>query len=355
MASGNAYTPRERLVNVLRGRTADRPPVICTGGMMNAAIVDVMNNTGHTLPEAHSDPALMAGLAGDVHEATGFENIGIPFCLTVEAEVLGSGIDIGSLACEPKIAGEAFPSVSQVVFKELDELLSSGRVATVARAASLLAGRYPEKPVIGNITGPISTAASIVDPMTFLKELRKDRTNAHRAIEYVSDFLCAYARLLLDHGVTLITIGDPTATGEILGPRSFEEFAVRYLGKVVDAVHAAGGLIIVHICGNINAVKHLIPRIGADAVSTDAMVNLKQLKQEFPEITTMGNVSTYTLQFGTPEKVAGQAARLVEDGVDIISPACGLSTSTPLANIRALTQAVRKDASSVTAPVDQKA
>jgi [methyl-Co(III) methanol-specific corrinoid protein]:coenzyme M methyltransferase len=338
-----AFTPKERLLRTLRGQQTDRPPVICPGGMMNAAIVDVMNSTGRTLPEAHSDPVLMAGLAADVHETTGFENLGIPFCLTVEAEVLGSEINFGTLACEPKIAREAFPSVTQVEFHDLDELLSSGRIRTVARAGSLLAEQYPNLPVIGNITGPISTSASIVDPMQFLKDIRKDRTSAHQVIAYVSDFLCAYARLLLEHGVTLITIGDPTATGEILGPKSFGEFAVPYLKKIVDTIHLAGGLAIVHICGNINSVKHLIPNIGSDAISTDAVVNLKQLKQEFPQLITMGNLSTYLLQFGTPEKVAGQAVRLAGDGVDIISPACGLSTSTPLANIRAMTSAVKRE------------
>jgi [methyl-Co(III) methanol-specific corrinoid protein]:coenzyme M methyltransferase len=342
MIDVGAFTPKERLISILHRQQADRPPVICTGGMMNAAIVDVMNSTGHTLPEAHFDPLLMAGLAADVHEATGFENLGIPFCLTVEAEVLGSRINFGTLACEPKIAGEAFPSAAQVEFKELDELLSSGRIQSVARAGSLLAAQYPAIPVIGNITGPISTTASIVDPMQFFKDLRKDQASAHTALAYVSDFLCAYARLLLDHGVALISIGDPTATGEILGPRSFEEFAVLYLNKIIDSVHAAGGLVIVHICGNINSVKHLVPSIRSDALSTDAVVNLKQLKQEFPQLTTMGNLSTYLLQFSTPEKIAGQAVRLVGDGVDIISPACGLSTSTPLANICAMTAAVKR-------------
>lgn len=341
MIDVGAFTPKERLLRTLRGRQADRPAVICPGGMMNAAIVDVLNSSGRTLPEAHSDPELMAGLAADVHEATGFENLGIPFCLTVEAEVLGSEIDFGTMACEPKIAREAFSSAVQVEFRDLDELLSSGRIQTVARAVALLAEQYPDVPVIGNITGPISTTASIIDPMQFLKDLRKDQANAHRVIAYVSDFLCAYARLLLDHGATLITIGDPTATGEILGPKSFEKFAVRYLSKIVDTVHAAGGLVVLHICGNINSVKHLLPGIGSDAISADAIVNLKQLKQEFPQLITMGNLSTYLLQFGAPEKVAGQAVKLVGDGVDIISPACGLSTSTPLDNIRAMTTAVK--------------
>ena len=43
-------TQKERLLRVLNKEKVDRPPVICPGGMMNAAIVDVMNKTGHTLP-----------------------------------------------------------------------------------------------------------------------------------------------------------------------------------------------------------------------------------------------------------------------------------------------------------------
>ena len=78
MSAVNDLAAKERLVGILRHRQTDRPPVICTGGMMNAAIVDVMNRTGHTLPEAHSDAVLMADLAGDVHQQTGFENLGIP-------------------------------------------------------------------------------------------------------------------------------------------------------------------------------------------------------------------------------------------------------------------------------------
>ena len=64
---------------------------------MNSAIVDVMDKHGHVLPEGHSDPKIMTALAQDVQQDTGFENFGIPFCMTVEAEALGSAIDFGSL------------------------------------------------------------------------------------------------------------------------------------------------------------------------------------------------------------------------------------------------------------------
>ncbi|GIM30150.1 methylcobamide--CoM methyltransferase [Clostridium polyendosporum] len=336
------FTPKERLLRVLNKEKVERPPVICPGGMMNAAIVDIMKKTGNTLPEAHFDYNLMASLSKDVQENTGFENFGIPFCMTVEAEVLGSDINFGSLSCEPKIEKELFPSVSKVIYKDINTMINSGRIGTVIEAGNLISKKYPDVPLIGNLTGPISTAASIVDPMTFLKELRKDKENSHMLLDYVTDFLIEYAAYMIDNGATAISIGDPTATGEILGPKLFQEYALFYLNKLIDGIHALKVPAIVHICGKMNAVRHLIPNIKSDAISTDAVVNLKLLKEDYPFLTTMGNLSTFLLEFGTPDKVAQQSERLVKDGIDIISPACGLSTSSSLANITAMTNGVKE-------------
>ncbi len=337
-------SPKERLLNVLHKEAATngRPPVICPGGMMNAAITEIMEITGHRLPAAHADARLMGELAADVYHYTGFENFGLPFCMTVEAEVLGSRVTLGSLACEPKVEKEAYGSVSDVAFRDVRGLLESGRVQTVLEAIRGLSLAYADVPVIGALTGPISTAASLVDPMTFYRELRKKPGRSHEVIDYVTDFLAAYAESMVASGAAVITVGDPSASGEILGPRLFEEYAVRYINKIIDRVHITGTPVIVHICGDLNAVRHLVPDLRADAISTDALVNLAGLKEQFPGLVTMGNVSTYLLEFGPGEKVARTAHRLVRNGVDIIAPACGLSTSTSLEMITALTRAVKE-------------
>ncbi len=339
-----AISPKERLLNVLHKETAtnDRPPVVCPGGMMNAAITEIMEMTGHRLPAAHTDARLMAELAADVYHYTGFENLGVPFCMTVEAEVLGSRVTLGSLACEPKVEKEAYASVADVAFHDVRHLVTSGRVQTVLEAIRALTVAHADVPVIGAVTGPISTAASLVDPMTFYRELRKKPERSHEVVDYVTDFLATYAEAMVASGATVIAIGDPSATGEILGPKLFEEYAVRYVNKIIDRVHIAGGPVIVHICGDLNAVRHLIPNLRANAISTDAVVNLANLKEQFPGLVTMGNVSTYLLEFGPAEKVAKTGHKLVREGIDIIAPACGLSTSTSIEMITALTRAVKE-------------
>ena len=55
----------------------------------------------------------------------------------------------------------------------------------------------------------------------------------------------------------------------------------------------------------------------------------------------MGNVSTFTFQWNQPEKSRQMTASLVTNGVNIISPACGLSTSTCLDIIRVMTDTVK--------------
>jgi [methyl-Co(III) methanol-specific corrinoid protein]:coenzyme M methyltransferase len=147
---------------------------------------------------------------------------------------------------------------------------------------------------------------------------------------------------MVENGAALISIADPTATGEILGPRLFEEYALPYLNRIVKAVHDAGKPVIVHICGDVKSVKKHLFNLRSDALSVDAMVNLELLKEENNSLTTMGNLSTYLLESGNPEKIHHAARTLLDRNIDIIAPACGLSTSSPLANIQAFTAAVKE-------------
>lgn len=335
------FSPKERLVRVLNKEEVERPPVICPGGMMNAAIVDVMNRNHHVLPEGHHNAADMSALAYDVHHDTGFENFGIPFCMTIEAEVLGSEINYGTLECEPKIQKERYASSADVEFIPLGSIEKNHRAAAVIQSIYQLSQKHPDIPVIGSVTGPVSTAASIVDPMRFIKDLRKDKENSHKVLEYVTQHILEFARHMVDNGAAAISIADPTATGEILGPKMFGEYAVPYLNKVVDGIHEMGVPVIVHICGHMDMVKAECAKLHSNALSVDAFVSLKKIKDEYNQITTMGNLSTIMLQNGEKGAIEKRTEQLVRDGINILAPACGLSTSTPLENIRTFTNMVR--------------
>ncbi len=56
----------------------------------------------------------------------------------------------------------------------------------------------------------------------------------------------------------------------------------------------------------------------------------------------MGNASTYLLHKSSPAGVRSAALRAVASGVGVVAPACGLSTQTPLENLRAFTETVKQ-------------
>ncbi|MDR2343529.1 MAG: methylcobamide--CoM methyltransferase [Spirochaetaceae bacterium] len=338
----DVFSPAERLERTFRKEGTERPPVICPGGMMNAAIIGVMEKGGHTLPEAHHDGGLMAALAEDVAAYTGFENFGLPFCMTVEPEALGAPVDYGSLRCEPKIERENFARAGDVSFLGKGAVSRSRRGREALAAISLLSRKHPDVPVIGSVSGPVSTAAALVEQFAFFKDLYRDREGSHRLLSYVTDQLVDWALLLAESGASVISIADPTATGEILGPRLFEEYALGYINRIAEAVHGAGKRVIVHICGDVKPVKKHLFSLRGDALSVDAMVNLLDIKKENGDVTTMGNLSTYLLERSSPERINKAAHTLLEKNIDIIAPACGLSTSSPLVNIQSFTAAVKE-------------
>ena len=97
-------TPKERLYNVMKGNAVDRPPCICPGGMMNMVTTDLMDAVDIYMPEAHTDARMMAGLAKAVYDSGCFENYGVPFCMTVEAEEMGAKVEMGSRVYEPHVS-----------------------------------------------------------------------------------------------------------------------------------------------------------------------------------------------------------------------------------------------------------
>ena len=101
----------------------------------------------------------------------------------------------------------------------------------------------------------------------------------------------------------MIAISDPSGTGEILGPKYFEEFAVTYINRLLDSLQKEKLGTIVHICGQMSPVYKEINEVGSSALSFDSIVPMKEARKHLPDRVLMGNVSTYALEFGDPARV----------------------------------------------------
>jgi len=352
-------TPKERFDNIIQGKKVDRPACICPGGMMNMVTAALMEHCGVISDEIHTNPEIMAKLAMAVYEEGCFENVGVPFCMTVEAEALGAKVDMGSKLVEPHVVEYPLQKVEDYdrlcdrndMYKDTRVNLNNRiyeltyRENVVINAIRILRNEMNKKeepaPVIGNLTGPISTVTSVIEPSAFYKSLRKHPEEAHRLLEIITEELLQFGIAQIQAGADVIAISDPSGTGEILGPKYFSQFVVPYMNRLVRAFRERGAVTIVHICGQMQPVFDEVKKIESDILSFDAIVSLKEAKKVLGDRLLMGNVSTYAIEFSEIDKIKELTRNSINNGADIVSPACGLGMNSPLKNVQAILQEVK--------------
>lgn len=321
---------------MLAGEKVDRPPVICPGGMMSACVTELLMGLD---ANQNLNSYAMAGISRKIYKEAGFENFGVPFAMIAEAEPLGIKIDNGSSVIEERVIEYNNDPIEDIIAKHNIDPKTEGRMGIVIEAVKKL--RNDQVPVIGNVTGHVSTATSVVDPLIIFKMLRKEPERACKFFEYINDFLIQYAVEMIHAGADVITISDPSATGEILGAKNFEKFAVPFYKQLITVISSFDIPVIIHICGNANTIIGGLNSVGANAVSFDSIVNMR-LAKSMLKTNLMGNVSTQLLHTGEKSKIASITRNCIESGVDIVSPACGLSMATPVANMRTMTDYVKR-------------
>jgi [methyl-Co(III) methanol-specific corrinoid protein]:coenzyme M methyltransferase len=340
-------TQKERLLNTLAGRAVDGAPFICPGGMMTMIVTEVMDAVETFWPEAHSDPAKMAELTLGANRLTGIENLGLPFCMTVEAEAMGAAVDLGAKNSEPRVTAYVMDNLAQ-----LDRLgaidVTRGRAKVCAEAIGLLKEQAPDVPIIANLSGPVSLATSLVDPLLYYRAMRRDKQAAHALNERAVENALALGDALVEAGADVVCIADPSATGDLIGRRAFEEFVLPCLNRMADHFrrrHARPT--IVHIRGDVKSLGSALQQLTAAAVSVDSVVGIPQLQSLAPVKVSIGKISTFLLERGTPEKLARVSAQCLKQGVGILAPACGIGPGTPMKNLQAVSETVRRHRSAI--------
>jgi len=256
--------------------------------------------------------------------------------MTVEAESMGAGVKMGTDITEPRVTNYPIGSVTE--YGKLNHInIDEGRGKTVLESIDILKDKHTEVPIIANITGPVSTASSLMEPVTYYKELRRKPEVAKEFMDFVTENLIEFGKAQLKSGADVLAISDPSGTGEILGPKMFKEFAIPYLNKIIEETKdlAETGTII-HICGRLKSVFEEINSLKSDAISFDSITDVGQVVENVSRKAIMGNVSTFTLENGTPKSIERMSRACIKYGVDILSPACGIGVRTKLENIQAM-------------------
>lgn len=140
---------KERLLTVLKGDQVDRPPVICPGGMMSACVTEISDQVGDG---HHSGTNAMVSAARKINELIGFENYGVPYCLTAEVEALGASVNLGDNLIEPRVTRYNDDPLEAIMVNYSPVDVTTSRMGVVLEAIREL--RNSQVPVIGNVFGP---------------------------------------------------------------------------------------------------------------------------------------------------------------------------------------------------------
>ncbi len=228
------------------------------------------------------------------------------------------------------------------VWKRINISLDA-RLVSYVETVKLMSIGFPTQVLRGAyVAGPYSLAALIIgaDEAAMMTLLEPEKLLT--LLEFVTERILQYTRLLISAGAQSICILEPSAV--MLGPQQFEAFSSSYVKHISDSCKYNGVNIIYHTCGN---TMHLIDKMvdsGVNGISLDSKevgVDLPKVGASVPEnVAIIGNINPTTSIFkGTVRETEQETLELLR-AMDpypnfILSTGCDLPQETPLYNIAA--------------------
>lgn len=334
----NQMTPKERVLAALDRKKLDRPPVVC---FTQIATVDAMDAVKVYWPDAHTDPRKMAELAAAPNKVWGVECVRLPFCLTVEAEVMGCKVDLGKQDRTPMVKQHAFDE-SSVPDSLPANAMSMGRIPAVVEAVKIAKQKYgKDMPIVVGTTGPFTIAGHLVGTENLLLWIITDPEAVVKAIKLATKLEKAYIEALDAAGADVIVMSDPSASTDMLSGEMFDEYAKPYIKEAFSGVKHAKTVL--HICGDTTILLDHMIATGVTGLSIEEKVSPEKAVEIVKgRAALVGNVGVVKpLLQGTPEDVKNEATRVKNAGFNLVAPGCGLAARVPLANLQALSKAVK--------------
>lgn len=195
-----------------------------------------------------------------------------------------------------------------------------------------------QRMIEGWVEGPCAEAADLRGINTLMMDFLDDPVFVRDLFEFVIEMELRFARTQIDAGADIIGIGDAAAS--LVGPKVYEEFVWPYEQKLVDGIHAMGGRVRLHICGNTRSILAGMGRLGCEIVDLDYPAPIEDGRKAMgPDQVLLGNLDPVrVLRHGTPETVeeAIRACHRAAGARYVVGPGCEVCRDTADANLEAL-------------------
>ncbi len=189
----------------------------------------------------------------------------------------------------------------------------------------------------GWVEGPCAEAADLRGINQLMTDFVDDPEFVQALFEFNVGLATAFAQAQIEAGCDIIGVGDAAAS--LVGPRLYRDMVLPYEKRLVDNIHALGGRVRLHICGNISRSLADAGRLGCDMIDLDSMPMDKARQEMGTDQVLAGNINPVTvLRNGTPEQIrAALADCYAAAGANyIVGAGCEVPRDTPPENLRAM-------------------
>jgi [methyl-Co(III) methylamine-specific corrinoid protein]:coenzyme M methyltransferase len=114
---------------------------------------------------------------------------------------------------------------------------------------------------------------------------------------------------------------------------------VAFHKKIVDAMHEINVPTVLHICGDTTAGLALMESSGVDGISVDQKVDIATAVAKLEKAALIGNLDPVNMLWNqTPEAIKKESQKVLDAGVDLLAPGCGIVSKTPTVNLQAMVE-----------------
>lgn len=337
--------PKEIIIKAFEGGKPERVPVTLFGGGMWS-----IHNYGTTFKELSTDAQKMADMlinmsgrlrCDAVYAGSGYNNF--------HASALGGSIKFREIGA-PDLEAPLISSEEDLSRLDITAIDREGVINTVKEALRITRSRIGEEYVVTMTAwGPFTLAARLVGEEPMMKATFKKPAFVERVVDFATDLLIhLYEPLVKDGTLEVISLADPTASGDLISKKQFERFALPYLKRFTDWARSKDVHTLVHICGNTTDRLDLFPLTGASCISLDHKTDIAKAKEVLHgRMCFAGNVDPVKVMLqGTVQDVEDNCKRIIEvagtDGGFVLMPGCDIPPTVPYENIERFIDVARQ-------------
>lgn len=331
-------TPRERFGLLVIDEPQDRVPVfpLVTA---HASVV-----AGIALRDYYTDGTMMARAQLVAQERYGTDFISFFSEVGLIAEALGSRYYYPE---------DDLPYLSEPRWQELSEPpdyvvdpYRDGRLRVYLDGIDYAyEARADRVPLLAYLPAPFTTAQQLLDQEAFLTALLTMPERIHRLLQFVTRSVIRMAQAVIRAGGLPLLV-DPLASGSVISPEQYQEFALPYEVEVIRYLHRFDLDVVLHICGDTSLMIDMMPSTGADLLSIDTIELDRAIAAAGGRCRIIGNYDTTTLLLADVNEIERGVAEMVRKGLAcpkgfVAATGCEVPLATPPENVDAFVRAAK--------------